>query len=478
MMSRSRARDLVAGLVVHTMLDLVSAAQAVGARHRGGNATFDRVTTDSRDLRPGDLFVGIRGERFDGQVFADQALAAGAAGVMVQPGAKILTADARVLEVDNTRRALGHLAVFWRTRFAMPLIAITGSNGKTTVKEMLASILRQVAGESGVLATVGNLNNDIGMPMTLLRLNAQHRYAVIEMGMNHLGEISYLSSLAKPNIALINNAGTAHLGELGSVEAIARAKGEIFEGLDRDGIAILNADDAFADYWRGRLQQQRVIDFGLEKRAAVIARYELSVPGSLVTFVTPQEEFVATLGVPGLHNVKNALAAVSCAYALNIPSAAIVTGLAVYAGVKGRLQRKRHSSGALIIDDTYNANPESMRAAITVLAAYPGRTFFVMGDMGELGEDAQAMHASIGAYAKRSGVHALFALGESSAAAVRSFGEGASHFSSVRDLAGALSTRLDQGSTVLVKGSRFMRMERVVEALGAINGESAMKGIA
>ncbi|HEX9451359.1 MAG TPA: UDP-N-acetylmuramoyl-tripeptide--D-alanyl-D-alanine ligase, partial [Burkholderiales bacterium] len=205
------------------MLDLASAARAIGARHIGANIEFDRVTTDSRDLRVGDLFVGIHGERFDGQAFADQALVAGAAAVMVGAGAKVLTPNARVLEVDDTRLALGRLAAFWRGRFSVPLVGITGSNGKTTVKEMLASILRQVAGESGVLATAGNLNNDIGMPLTLLRLNAAHRYAVIEMGMNHLGEISYLSALAKPTVALINNAGTAHIGELGSADAIARA---------------------------------------------------------------------------------------------------------------------------------------------------------------------------------------------------------------------------------------------------------------
>jgi UDP-N-acetylmuramoyl-tripeptide--D-alanyl-D-alanine ligase len=316
------------------------------------------------------------------------------------------------------------------------------------------------------------------MPLTLLRLDAGHRYAVIEMGMNHLGEISYLTSLARPTVALINNAGTAHIGELGSADAIARAKGEIFEGLDESGTAVINSDDAFADYWRGLVRGRRVVDFGLDRKAAVSARYELAVFASLVTFRTPEEEFVATLGIPGMHNIKNALAAVACAYALKIPSTAIAAGLAAYAGVKGRLQRKRHASGALVIDDTYNANPDSMRAAIAVLAAYPGRKIFVMGDMGELGPGAEAMHASIGEFAKRSGVQAMFALGEMSTAAVRSFGDGARHFSSIDELVGALSGGLEQGSTVLVKGSRFMRMERVVEALGAVNGESAMKGTA
>jgi UDP-N-acetylmuramoyl-tripeptide--D-alanyl-D-alanine ligase len=459
------------------MLDLATAAQAVGARLQGNNATFGRVTTDSRNLRPGDLFVGIRGDTFDGQKFADQALAAGAAGVMVGPGAGILSPDARVIEVEDTRLALGKLAAFWRARFSAPLIAITGSNGKTTVKEMLASILRQVAGESGVLATVGNLNNDIGMPLTLLQMKAGHRYAVIEMGMNHLGEISYLSSLAKPTVALINNAGSAHIGELGSLEAIARAKAEIYDGLDKAGVAILNADDAFAGYWRERLQGHRVVEFGLSNKAPVTARYEMGMFASLVTFLTPQEEFVATLGIPGLHNIKNSLAAVACAFALDVPSVAVRSGLAAYAGSKGRLQRKRHSSGALVIDDTYNANPESMKAAISVLAAYPGDTFFVMGDMGELGVDAQAMHVSIGEFAKRSGIHELFALGDMSAAAARAFGPAAKHFASVDELVDALSGRLEQGSVVLVKGSRFMRMERVVDALGAVNGETATKGI-
>jgi len=320
------------------------------------------------------------------------------------------------------------------------------------------------------------LNNDIGVPLTLLRLDAGHRYAVIEMGMNHLAEIAYLSRMARPTVALINNAGSAHIGELGSVDAIARAKGEIFEGLEETGTAIINSDDAFADYWRDLVRGRPVVDFGLERKAAVSARYEMTVVASLVTFRTPRERFVAMLGLPGLHNIRNALAAVACAYGLDIPAAAIAAGLASYAGVKSRLQRKRHRSGALVIDDTYNANPESMQAAIAVLAAYPGRTIFVMGDMGELGDLAEALHATIGEFAKRAGVSTLFALGEMSAAAARSFGEGARHFSTVDELVDALVDGLDQGSTVLVKGSRFMRMERVIEALGALNGESAMKG--
>src|SRR5258708_4638352 len=348
MMYRSRATGCAAWQRVRAMLDLATAAQAIGGRQIGTNTVFYRVTTDSRDLRPGDLFVGIRGERFDGQSFADQALSAGAAGIMLEVGAKVSTPHARILEVNDTRLALGRLAAFWRTRFSAPLIAITGSNGKTTVKEMLASILCQVVGESGVLATAGNLNNDIGTPLTLLRLNAANRYAVIEMGMNHLGEIAYLSSLAKPTVALINNAGSAHIGELGSVDAIAQAKAEIFEGLDMAGIAVLNSDDAFAGYWRGLARGRRVVDFGLDGKAAVSARYELAMFASLVTFRTPDEEFVATLGIPGLHNIRNALAAVAWAFAPDIPSSAGPAGVSAPLGPKGPLPSKQHPSGAIV----------------------------------------------------------------------------------------------------------------------------------
>jgi UDP-N-acetylmuramoyl-tripeptide--D-alanyl-D-alanine ligase len=458
------------------MLDLVSAAQALGARRVGGNAEFMRVATDSRNIRSGDLFVGIRGERFDGQAFAAQALGAGAVAAMVSDVPRNAGAGARLLVVPDTRVALGQLAAYWRARFAMPLIAITGSDGKTTVKEMLAAILRQSAGDSGVLATVGNFNNDIGMPLTLLQLRAQHRYAVVEMGMNHLGEIAYLSRLAKPTTALINNAGTAHIGELGSTEAIARAKGEIFEGLDMAGTAIINSDDAFADFWRGLAKSRRVVDFGLDRKAAISARYELAAAGSLVTIVTPESQFVATLNVPGLHNVKNALAAATAACALGIDPKAIVAGVAAYRGLKGRLQRKRLASGTTLIDDTYNANPESMKAAIAVLAAHAGRKVLVMGDMGELGNTASAMHAAIGVFAKRAGVERLFALGDLSAEAVHGFGDGGAHFATIEDLVAAIAGVLGRDTTLLIKGSRFMRMERVIEALGAVNGEQTAKG--
>ncbi|HWQ37114.1 MAG TPA: UDP-N-acetylmuramoyl-tripeptide--D-alanyl-D-alanine ligase [Burkholderiales bacterium] len=445
------------------MFDLTQAARAIDARLVGGNVPVRRVSTDSRDIREGDLFVALKGPRFDGHRFVEQARRSGAVAAMVSevPAAAGLT----LLIVDDTRLALGRLASWWRERFHIPLVAITGSNGKTTVKDMLASALRAYAGEHAVLATQGNLNNDIGVPLTLLGLRAAHRYAVVEMGMNHLGEIAYLSRLARPSAALINNAGTAHIGEVGSVEGIARAKGEIFAGLQRQGTAIINGDDAFADYWRGLAKGRRVVDFGLDKRATVRARYELSEGGSLVTVNTPREEFVVRLAVPGLHNVKNALAAATAAWTLEIAVPAITTGLSGYQGTKGRLQLRRLPNGALLIDDTYNANPESTKAALTVLGAYSARRLFVLGDMGELGEGAGAMHAEVGSFARRAGVERLFALGEASEAAVRSFGAGAVHFASVEALLDALKSAIDGQTVLLVKGSRFMRMERVVEAL-------------
>jgi UDP-N-acetylmuramoyl-tripeptide--D-alanyl-D-alanine ligase len=458
------------------LLDLATAAKATGGKLLGASAAFERVTTDSRDVRPGDLFIGLRGDRFDGDAFADQALASGAAAVMVSDASRVAASAANVIVVPDTRLALGQLAAFWRARFEIPLVAITGSNGKTTVKDLLASILRMAASEPEVLATVGNLNNDIGVPLTLLGLRKHHRYAVVEMGMNHRGEISYLSRLAAPTVALINNAGTAHIGELGTVEEIARAKGEIFEGLGRSSTAIINGDDAFADYWRGLARGRRIVDFGLDRKTTVSARYELAEAGSLLTVRTSEEQFVVVLNVPGLHNVKNALAASTAAWTLGVPIEAIAAGISAYRGTKGRLQVRRHPSGATIIDDTYNANPESMKAAITVLAAYPGKRILVIGDMGELGENAESMHAGIGEFAKRAGIDMLFAMGSNSAVAARSFGEHGRHFDGIDELASKVASILDARTTVLVKGSRFMRMERVIGSLGAVNGEAGPKG--
>jgi len=413
--------------------------------------------------------VALRGERFDGHAFVDASLSSGATAALVEQGAAVKTLDAPLILVSDTREALGRLSAFWRARFTLPLIAVTGSNGKTTVKDMLSAILRAAVGENAVLATVGNLNNDIGVPLMLLRLCDRHRYAVIEMGMNHVGEIGYLTELARPAVALVTNAGVAHLGEVGSRERIARAKGEIYAGLDETGVALINADDEFAPLWRDLNRGRRVIEFGIEQPAVVSAQFELSALGSLLSVSTPSSVYVARLQVPGTHNVRNALTAAAAAYALGVAPAATAAGLATYAGTKGRLQRKAGRGGAVVIDDTYNANPDSVKAAIAVLAAASGRRVLVLGDMGELGEAGPALHAETGEEARRAGVNHLLTLGELSEEATRAFGSAAKHFRELGDLCAALEPLLGRDTTVLVKGSRFMRMERVVERF--VNGE-------
>jgi len=445
------------------MMNVSQAAQALGAQFHGRDVEFTAVGTDSRTLKRGELFVALKGERFDGHAFVAQAATAGAAAALVERADETVALPQIV--VANTTRALGHLSNFWRRRFKVPLVALTGSSGKTTVKEMLAAILRAASGENAVLATRGNLNNHIGVPLTLLELRREHRYAVIEMGMNHAGEISYVTQLAEPDVALITNAGTAHLEHLGSAEAIARAKGEIFEGLKSNGIAIFSADDRFAPLWRTLVGTKRQLEFGIATGAAVTAVYKVRQLDSEIVLKTPLGEAAVVVPVPGLHNVRNALAASAAASALAVPVATIATGLAHFRGSNGRLQRKQSRSGATVIDDTYNANPDSVRAAIDVLAQQSGKKILVLGDMGELGGEAAALHAQVGDYARRAGINRLFALGEMSAHTVRAFGADARQFTQTADLIATITPLLTPDTTLLVKGSRFMRMERVVEAV-------------
>ena len=451
------------------MMRLSEAAAALGARIPDADVTVTGVSTDSRVLNPGDLFVALRGERFDGHAFVPQAAAADAAAALVDaayvPGAAALP----LLVVADTRAALGRLAAHWRARFHCPVVALTGSSGKTTVKEMLAAILHEAAqpggaAEAHVLATRGNLNNDIGVPLMLLELRATHRYAVIEMGMNHEGEIRYLSRLAAPDVAVVTNAGSAHIAFLGSEERIARAKGEIFESLTADGTAVVNADDAYADLWRSLCEGKRRIEFGLGAWADVTATYELRPLESEIVVTMPKGTASARLHAPGLHNVRNALAAAAAAAALEIPASAVGAGLTRFKGVKGRLQMKPARHDALLIDDTYNANPESARAAIDVLAKAAGEKILVLGDMGELGADAPRLHAELGTYAKAAGIDRMLALGEHSAGAAAAFGRGAHHYARIEELLADLENALAPEVTVLVKGSRFMHMERVIEA--------------
>ncbi|MDP3421380.1 MAG: UDP-N-acetylmuramoyl-tripeptide--D-alanyl-D-alanine ligase, partial [Thiobacillus sp.] len=442
-------------------LKLSEAAALLGVPCTGPDADVLRVSTDSRSIRAGDLFIALRGEKFDGGAFAAQALQQGAVGVVLDAAQapEIMTA----LRVDDTRLALGRLAAAWRRRFAIPVVAITGSNGKTTVKEMLTAILRvETGGEAAVMQTEGNLNNDIGLPQMLLRLRSTHQYAVLEMGMNHAGEIDYLTRLARPDVALVNNALTAHIGYLGSIENIARAKGEIFNGLSDAGIAVFNADDDHARLWRERNAHRSIIDFSLRHPSVVRGHYRPSLFGSVLTLMLPNAECEVDLQVPGEHNVMNALAAAAAAFALDVSYHSIVAGLSGFGGVKGRLQRKPALHGSTFIDDTYNANPDSVKAALAVLAQQPGRKVLVLGDMGELGTDAVAMHAQIGLAARGAGIDRLLALGDLSRETVAAFGAGAMHFERIQELLAELENELTADTTVLVKGSRFMQMERVV----------------
>jgi len=444
------------------MMRLSEAALATQGQLIGPDVVFCCVGTDSRSIKKGQLFVALKGENFDGHEYAAQSLEQGASSVLVSKASNVSPA----LVVKDTRLALGDLAAYWRAKFEIPVVAITGSNGKTTVKEMLAAILKVAAGnDESVLATQGNLNNDIGLPMTMLNLDKQHRYAVLEMGMNHTGELSYLTGLAKPSIAIVNNAGTAHIGELGSVEAIANAKGEIFEGLVDGGTAVINADDVFAGLWKSLASNHHQVTFGLKAKADVTARYELHEASSAVELITPKGTANFSLPAPGVHNVSNALAAASAALALNVSLEKIATGLSQFAGVKGRLQVKQGFAGAKVIDDTYNANPMSMKAAIDVLKASAGERVFIMGDMAELGADAASMHAEIGAYAKTAGIEKFFALGALTKNAVIAFGENAAHFETLDTLVESLKSMMNAQATLLVKGSRSMRMERVVDAI-------------
>jgi UDP-N-acetylmuramoyl-tripeptide--D-alanyl-D-alanine ligase len=445
------------------MMRLSEAAAMLGVPFAGEDAEVMRISTDSRTIRSGDLFIALRGEKFDGGRFAAQALQQGAVGVVLDRAQAPDVVAA--IRVDDTRLALGKLAAAWRRRFAVPVVAITGSNGKTTVKEMLAAILRAEAGtDAAVLHTEGNLNNDIGLPLMLLRLRESHQYAVLEMGMNHAGEIDYLTRLAAPDVAVVNNALSAHIGFLGSIENIARAKGEIFNGLSDAGIAVFNADDPHAWLWREANAHRSVINFGLKQPAVVRGHYQPGDFGSTLTLTLPNATLDVALRVPGEHNAMNALAAAAAAFALDVSHRSIVAGLSGFGGVKGRLQKKPALHGSTFIDDTYNANPDSVKAALAVLAQQAGTKILVLGDMGELGSDAVAMHAQIGQEAREAGVDRLLALGELTKETVGAFGAGAMHFERIQELLAELENALTPDTTVLVKGSRFMQMERVVNS--------------
>ncbi|MGB9493432.1 MAG: UDP-N-acetylmuramoyl-tripeptide--D-alanyl-D-alanine ligase [Azonexus sp.] len=438
---------------------------ATGGRLVGDDRAISGVSTDTRAIGQGQLFVALRGERFDAHDFIGQAVAAGAAALLVSDQASV-PAGVPAVVVDDTRLALGKLAAAWRARFTIPVIAVTGSNGKTTTKEMIAAILKAQFGDA-VLATRGNLNNDIGLPLTLLALDETHLAAVIEMGMNHPGEIAYLAGLGAPNVALVTNAQRAHLEGMGDMDEVAREKGSIFTGLAAGGVAVINADDAYADLWRALAGKHRQLSFGIEQAADVHGALRQHGLETRLTLRTPEGTVELRLAVPGRHNARNAAAAAAACLAAGIPLTAVVTGLEHFSGVKGRLQIRQGRAGALVIDDTYNANPDSVRAAIEVLAATIGRKLLVLGDMGEIGEASGQYHDEIGGYAKSQGIDLLFGLGEACQQAVRNFGEGGRHFTDIEKLIVAVNKELGPETAVLVKGSRFMKMERVADAIAS-----------
>ncbi|MFN4003491.1 MAG: UDP-N-acetylmuramoyl-tripeptide--D-alanyl-D-alanine ligase [Hylemonella sp.] len=436
-----------------------------------GATTVQRVHSDTRTLRPGDLFVALRGERFDGHQFLAQARAAGAAAALCSDGAALRAAGLPGLVVADSRRALGELAAGWRAQFGLPLIAVTGSNGKTTVTQMIASILRAFKPQA-MLATEGNLNNDIGVPLTLLRLRRGHEVAVVELGMNHPGEIAQLAAIARPTVALVNNAQREHQEFMDGVEAVARENGAVIAALGPSGTAVFPADDAYSGLWHelAGARAQLTFEVGAGPGAA-----DLRCPPPAwhegawqVQAVTPAGPLAYALRAPGLHNVKNSLAAAACALAAGAPLAAIAQGLQAFEPVAGRSRSFTLRLGAhtlTVVDDSYNANPDSVRAAIDVLATLPAPRLLVLGDMGEVGSAGPRFHAEVGAYARERGIEQLYALGAQCAHAAQAYGAGARHFADMQELCAALPAQLPRLGSVLVKGSRFMRMERAVQAI-------------
>jgi len=444
-------------------------AEAVGGTLFGADAEFAAVSTDTRSLQPGELFFALRGASNDGGAFIAEAARLGAAGAVVtarQPGAL------PQVEVADTRLALGELARAWRARFDIPLIGITGSNGKTTVKEMTAAIMRVALGGSvdPLLVTWGNLNNEIGLPRTLLYLNESHRAAVIEMGAARRGDIAYLARIACPTVAVVTNAARAHLQGFGSVDDVAATKGEIYDSLPQTGTAVVNRDDRFFHAWWERSAGRQRLSFGLHPDADFRAT-DIVVSGTIgFTLHGAGTALPVRLAMAGAHNVLNALAAAAAAHAAGAQPAAIAAGLAAVRNVAGRLRRVPAQLRLALYDDSYNANPGSVRAAIAFLGSQAGERWLVLGDMAELGPDSLKMHREMGECARLAGISRLYCVGVNSAAAAEAFGSNARHYVEVPALAAALAAEVHPGITVLVKGSRSMGMERVVQALAADSG--------
>ena len=441
---------------------LMTAAEAMQGVLQGQDAAFNGVSTDTRSVQAGELFFALSGPNFDGADFVAQAAAKGAAGAVVEDQA---VSDIPQITVDDTRLALGRLGSAWRQQQAATVVGVTGSNGKTTLKEMIAACLSQIA---STIATAGNLNNEIGMPLMLLRIKESHQYAVIEMGANHGGEIAYLASLALPDVVVITNAGPAHLEGFGSLKGVAEGKGEILQSAKRPQCAVLNADDDYFEYWQSLVADVATLTFGLSETADVSAidiesgadstRFQLRLPGDSIAIRLP---------LAGIHNVRNACAAAAVAHALGIPVSAVKAGLESVQPVDGRLQPVNGLHGATLYDDSYNANPLSVTAAGEFVASLEGAGWMVLGDMGELGDDALDMHKDVGAALRDAGIDRVFAVGELSKATIEGFGDGGKWFASMDELIEGVGRDLRTNVNVLVKGSRSARMERAVEAFRA-----------
>lgn len=430
----------------------------------GNDAPFSSISIDTRTLQPGALFVALAGENFDGHDFAPAAVASGAVAALVS---RTLAVNIPQLVVPDVLSALTSFAREWRRQFAIPVIGVTGSNGKTTTKEMIGAILSRLG---PTLVTRGNLNNHIGVPLTLLGLRSEHRYAVIEMGANHQGEIAALTEIAEPTIGIVTNAGAAHLEGFGGLQGVASGKGELFNGLSRDGVAAINADDAFASFWRERCVADRVLTFGFEQPAQFMAHKvdaQSEVSGFLTQFdlVTPEGTQPATLALGGLHNLRNALGAAAVASAAGATVDDIVLGLGEMKAVAGRLELKPALNGAFLVDDSYNANPSSLKAGIDAFSSFGGERWLVLGEMKELGPGTDALHAEVGRYAREAGVARLLAVGEHARSAVDAFGTGAQWFADLDALIEVARGSLSTGVAVLIKGSRANRLERVAAAL-------------
>ena len=422
------------------------------------------ICTDSRLVKDGNLFVALRGENFDAHRFLNEVATQGTAAVLVDhiPDGFELPA----IIVPDTKKALAEIAQYWRNQFSIPVIAVTGSNGKTTVKEMIASILSVTFQENNIVATKGNFNNEIGVPLTVFRFNAQHQAAVIELGMNHKGEIALLTSIAQPTVALVNNAQREHQEFMESVEAVAIENGAVIKGLPENGIAVFPVDDEYSNLWKEfalEKTSRRICTFGISKNADVKGSFKAQQFGCELNIEINGKSISMYLQAAGKHNVLNALAAAACCQSIGISLEKIVEGLSVFLPVSGRLQLKESTAGAKIIDDTYNANPDSVIAAIDVLNGFAGDRILILGDMGEVGDDGAQFHIEIGQYAKNKGIQYLYTLGELAKYSSDVFGDGAQHFEVFEDLIKNLTALNNEHKTFLIKGSRFMKMERVVQ---------------